>query len=163
MKHLKLPSISCAPRIAGIFASTGSKINGHISLPINVYAINALRLQPHEVHKLCTRAAITNISKLNQHWNQGFGWAITCTSDIIFNYPPLLYCTNGFAKPPLMLEHWQIITFYKKPWIWSQIARFMGPTWGPPGSCRPQIYPMLTPWTLLSGMCYPICISHNIC
>ena len=25
----------------------------------------------------------------------------------------------------------------------------MGPTWGPPGSCQPQIGPMLTPWTLL--------------
>ena len=31
----------------------------------------------------------------------------------------------------------------------SQIARFMGPTWGPPGSCRPQMGPMLAPWTLL--------------
>ena len=28
---------------------------------------------------------------------------------------------------------------------------FMGPTWGPPGSCRPQMGPMLAPWTLLSG------------
>ena len=27
----------------------------------------------------------------------------------------------------------------------------MGPTWGPPGSCRPQMGPMLIPWTLLSG------------
>ena len=27
-----------------------------------------------------------------------------------------------------------------------QIARFMGPTWGPPGSCRPQMGPMLAPW-----------------
>ena len=27
----------------------------------------------------------------------------------------------------------------------------MGPTWGPPGSCRPQMGLMLTPWTLLSG------------
>ena len=27
----------------------------------------------------------------------------------------------------------------------------MGPTWGPPGSCRPQMGPMLAPWTLLSG------------
>ena len=26
----------------------------------------------------------------------------------------------------------------------------MGPTWGPPGSCRPQMGPMLAPWTLLS-------------
>ena len=32
-----------------------------------------------------------------------------------------------------------------------QIARFMGPTWGPPGSCRPQVSPMLAPWTLRSG------------
>ena len=31
------------------------------------------------------------------------------------------------------------------------IAKFMGPTWGPPGSCRPQMGPMLAPWTLLSG------------
>ena len=27
----------------------------------------------------------------------------------------------------------------------------MGPTWGPPGSYRPQMGPMLAPWTLLSG------------
>ena len=32
-----------------------------------------------------------------------------------------------------------------------QIARFMRPTWGPPGSCRPKMGPMLAPWTLLSG------------
>ena len=32
----------------------------------------------------------------------------------------------------------------------SQIAKFMGPTWGPPGSCRPQMGPMLATWTLLS-------------
>ena len=34
----------------------------------------------------------------------------------------------------------------------SQIIRFMWPTWGPPGSCRPQAGPMLAPWTLLSGI-----------
>ena len=33
----------------------------------------------------------------------------------------------------------------------TQIAKFMGPTWGPPGSCRPQMGPMLAPWTLLLG------------
>ena len=27
----------------------------------------------------------------------------------------------------------------------------MGPTWVPPGPCRPQMGPMLAPWTLLSG------------
>ena len=35
----------------------------------------------------------------------------------------------------------------------TQIAKFMGPIWGPPGSCRPQMGPMLVPWTLLSGKC----------
>ena len=34
----------------------------------------------------------------------------------------------------------------------SQIANFMWPTWGPSGSCRSQMGPMLAPWTLLSGV-----------
>ena len=33
----------------------------------------------------------------------------------------------------------------------TQITKFMAPTWGPPGSCRPQMGPMLAPWALLSG------------
>ena len=36
----------------------------------------------------------------------------------------------------------------------SQRAKFMGPTWGPPGSYRPQKDPMSAPWTLLSGICF---------
>ena len=36
----------------------------------------------------------------------------------------------------------------------TQIAKFMGPTWGPPGSRRPQIGPMLVPRTLLSRDAY---------
>ena len=35
----------------------------------------------------------------------------------------------------------------------SQMAKSMGPTWGPPGSYQPQMGPMLAPWTMLSGMC----------
>ena len=31
-------------------------------------------------------------------------------------------------------------------------ARFMGPTWGPPGSCRPQMGPMLAPWTAVRAV-----------
>ena len=30
----------------------------------------------------------------------------------------------------------------------------MGPTWGPPGPCRPQMGLILVPWTLLSGTPY---------
>ena len=37
---------------------------------------------------------------------------------------------------------------------YHQIAKFMGPSWGPPGSCRPHVGPMLVPWTLLLGSCY---------
>ena len=40
----------------------------------------------------------------------------------------------------------------------SQKTKFMGPTWGPSGSCRPQMGPMLTPWTLLSGVSYQVTI-----
>ena len=31
------------------------------------------------------------------------------------------------------------------------MARFMGPTWGPPGADRTQVGPMWATWTLLSG------------
>ena len=34
----------------------------------------------------------------------------------------------------------------------SHIAKFMGPVWGPTGSCRPPMDPMLAPWTILSEM-----------
>ena len=61
-----------------------------------------------------------------------------------------------------------LVSYQKQPSIWSghevatvllpaQITKFMGPTWGPPGSCRPQMGPMLAPWTLLSGwFCYQL-------
>ena len=34
----------------------------------------------------------------------------------------------------------------------SLIARFWGPTWGPPGAERTQVGHMLAPWTLISGL-----------
>ena len=51
-------------------------------------------------------------------------------------------------------------------WVSAQIARFMGPTWGPHGPCRPQMGPMLAPWTLLSGMTihhYSVCVCLLQC
>ena len=41
-----------------------------------------------------------------------------------------------------------------------QIARFTWPTWGPLGSCRPQVGPMWATWTLLSGAVF-LCCLHN--
>ena len=45
----------------------------------------------------------------------------------------------------------------------SQITKFIGPTWGSPGSCRPQMGPMLSPWTLLSGMSFAGWHHHRDC
>ena len=45
-------------------------------------------------------------------------------------------------------------------WFSVQTARFMWPTWGLPGSCRPHMGPMLAPWTLLSGYSHS---SPHIC
>ena len=45
--------------------------------------------------------------------------------------------------------------------ISAQIAKFMGPTWGPPGSCRPQMGPMLASWTLLLYVAVSICHSYS--
>ena len=43
----------------------------------------------------------------------------------------------------------------------SLIARFMGPTWGPPGADRTQVGPMLAPWTLLSGLLRGCCVDDS--
>ena len=43
------------------------------------------------------------------------------------------------------------------PYKHTQIAKFMGPIWGPPGSCRPQMGPMLAPQILLSAYLFPGC------
>ena len=43
----------------------------------------------------------------------------------------------------------------------TQIARFTGPTWSPPGSCLPQMGPMLAPWTLLPGNVVSYLVSSN--
>ena len=53
-----------------------------------------------------------------------------------------LFYKNHFITPTGQCG----ILLYKS----NQIAKFVGPTWGPSGSCRPQMGPMLAPWTLLS-------------
>ena len=62
-----------------------------------------------------------------------------------------------------------LLHFCIRPCIWfmfspvcSQITKFMGPTWGPPGFCRPQMGPMLAPWTLLSGFSHLSCQSSHV-
>ena len=66
----------------------------------------------------------------------------------------------GYRQPDATEYIFMEITQYKlrdsrcHRCITSLIARFMRPTWGPPGADRTQVGPMLAPWTLLSGMAY---------
>ena len=85
-------------------------------------------------------------------WACLFGeiFAIGCTGNCHVN---ICRCNKPLFEPTMdwdkMADIYQ--TFSNAfSWIITQIARFMGPTWGQPGSCRPQMGPMLAPWTLLS-------------
>ena len=62
---------------------------------------------------------------------------------------------NGPWFEPSWDSYCTICNKLRAPMNHSQIARFMGPTWGPPGSCRPQMGPILAPWTLLWGSLIP--------
>ena len=75
------------------------------------------------------------------------------------------WCTKYCHNDNLRDRHWRQIklalwkhrfecyNFFSRciMFVHAQIAKFMGPTWGPPGSWRPQMGPMLAPWILLSG------------
>ena len=96
-------------------------------------------------------------------------WRSTCTIyytifvvywDISENLLSKYYrnqCFTLFPKLDYTLFQWMVATFCNYCvatlcWYHTQIAKFMGPTWGPSESCRPQMGPMLAPWaTLLSG------------
>ena len=60
--------------------------------------------------------------------------------------------------------HWrrEATELWDSVFLLSQISKLMRPTWGPPGSWRPQMGPMLAPWTLLSGMIHRIWRGKNI-
>ena len=85
-------------------------------------------------------------------------------------FPMREQCHTGSAQAAILYNEFESDTYKIMPnlpgatelTIWgilpanhlslaTQIAKFMGPTWGPPGSCRPHVGPMLAPWTLLSG------------
>ena len=67
------------------------------------------------------------------HLDAGCHWVTPCKNSTY----PMTPQAPGFT--------WQSKT--------SQIAKLTGPTWGPPRCCRPQMDPVLAPWTSLSGVC----------
>ena len=59
------------------------------------------------------------------------------------------FCTEHSSRTAVLHAKFQKDSSLKKEG--TQIAKFMGPTLGPLGTCQPQMGPMLAPWTLLSG------------
>ena len=87
-------------------------------------------------------------------WSQFFIFAWDVTAGGILRTGVLICLVSwGFNdyKPALV----QMMAWHWNP----QIAKFMGPAWGPPGSCRPQMGPMLAPCTMLSGIS---CLSEAL-
>ena len=55
-----------------------------------------------------------------------------------------------FVNQILQKRQCLVITMVADHQVWAlytHIAKFMWPTWGPPGSCRHQMSPKLAPWT----------------
>ena len=70
--------------------------------------------------------------------------------DCSYRWPITHKCidrNNGDYK----VKHVLLLSCFDYQQFCTQIAKFMGPKWGPPGSCWPQVGPMLAPLTLLSG------------
>ena len=80
-----------------------------------------------------THLSMTYIQHLLQNMHVWFHCVLFCFYWICVNYLPTSTRAASLAQQ-------------------SQIARFMGPTWGPSGANRTQVGPMLAPWTLLSGI-----------
>ena len=114
---------------------------------IDMFLNNVLKWTSAKMNDLTTCGSIslaqrkTAVTPLLTHWSY-CSLALSSQYDvqIFVNIKPgdgLIYSsTNRLSS--LMLTY--------------QITKFMGPTWGPPGSCRPQMGPMLALWTLLSGL-----------
>ena len=88
--------------------------------------------------------------------------ATNTSDDVMMNVNLLPLCgiyvftdKNGVVSLLLLL--------FRSTGVSTQIAKLMGSTWGPPGSCRPQIWPMLAPWTLQSPWCSLPLLKHLSC
>ena len=70
---------------------------------------------------------------------------------LMINTALLIRCEYSDVSSPLMHGS-QIPSKTGVSWRpYTQIARFMRPTWGPPGADRTQVGPMRASWTLLWG------------
>ena len=135
------------------------------SFPFSFIFFHALLLRALE-HKLeeflaswsiqmCTASLTANHNKKKQHidiarWTESENLRLLISFQLRFSLQNA--CETANSQRMLFIA-WKKIT---------QIAKFMGPTWGLPGSCRPQMGPILAPLTLPSGY-FRFCIQHCAC
>ena len=55
---------------------------------------------------------------------------------------------------------WLLLWWYEAS-KFTQIATFMGPTWGPAGSCRPHLGPHVGPMNFAIGAMYLVFLGHK--
>ena len=113
------------------------------------YRINPKKFHPlatNHIYHVSVAECKTAVFPLLTHWRY-------CSLQLNDSYHmqliPITTCMGSILQNTCPIAH---IKPQNVSLLASQIAKFTGPTWGPPGSCRPQMGPMLAPLTLLSGI-----------
>ena len=138
-----------------------------------IFTIEYFRMLSAHVMRLVGQAISYNISYPNEQCSSAQRQIkmnkkkeANVKTPVIYGYPwgYLLLLHQPNCLPDNLREslfQWNAAQLLTLPcrYMDTQIAMFMGPTWVPPGSCRPQTGPMLAPWILLSRYSFLIWIA----
>ena len=91
---------------------------------------------------------VMHIINRDIHHNAMDLWIEYVTAKLNYRYS-WQYCGTKHRAPVVSVSIHRCLIVTS---ITTQIAKFMEPTWGPPGSCRTQMGPMLAPWIYFQGM-----------
>ena len=98
---------------------------------------------------------------VNSHWMRNLLSSDCFLINLLKEYLTL-YGSLHYWETHYKLIRSKAFVVFQGPPVRAQIAKFMGPTWDPPGSCRPQVGPMLAPWSLLSGRIMFVTTTHKV-
>ena len=121
----------------------------HSSMPVSVQRCQAVVYQSYGRIPMM---AITSAPNTCVSWWQGALKTLYALLVIEFEFRHKMIRRVMSIIILVVVDYCCVYTFALSRSTIFQIASFMGHAWGPPGSFRPQMGPMLAPWTLLSGM-----------
>ena len=140
---------------------------------LNIFAYSRTLITLHCSHSYIIRLVISRHVPVNYNWlptdpDHAWGHRRTITKNPVYpmvNAPHISswnsQCNLSFNNASQLQQYTSRDRLYEtsRPLNicvilskWSKIAKFIWPTWGPSGCCRPQVGHMLAPWNLLSGM-----------